>query len=103
MNLVVNKVVELQHVLDTNGNWLWVWLATAAIKESCLTRAIDEPLAIGVWQGVVQDSSYLVLSCTIKHRRCNLGSRRALDQALSHVICPLGNALDVPTLLTCPT
>ena len=96
-------MVKLQHVLDTNSNWLWVWLATAAIEEPCLTRAIDEPLAIGIWKGVVQDACDLVLGRAIKHRCCHLGSWRALDQALGHVVRPLGNALDVPTLLTCPT
>ena len=40
MQLVVNKVVQFQHVLDTNGDATGEFLASAAIEQVRLTRGV---------------------------------------------------------------
>ena len=67
-------MVKLQHVLDTNSNWLWVWLATAAIFRYSSLAALLTAALMPLWT-MVFDFKELVplslgLACVIywRHR-----------------------------------
>src|SRR5664279_4737592 len=71
VDLVVDQVVELQHVDVADAHALRVRLAGATVEERDLAAAVHEVLAVAVRQAVREETADLLLAGTVEDRRGN--------------------------------
>ena len=106
MNLVVDQVVQLQHVHVANGNRLGVRFTGTAIEQGGLAVGADQTVAVAVRQRGGQQALQDLRLDTVEHRGGNRGVRLGLLGTGRNQLLPLGFQIriqrDVPTGVSNP-
>jgi len=104
VDLVVDEVVQLQHVDVADPDPLGVGLAGPAVEQLGLAAVVDQPQPVALGQAVLQQTGDLLLVGAVEHRRGQPGI--ALDPTQADVAETLGPRLvdigDVPARLGDP-
>ncbi|GAE69679.1 hypothetical protein JCM18909_2924 [Cutibacterium acnes JCM 18909] len=114
MDLVVDQVVQLQHVHVADAHLRGEGLAGTAIEEGRLTVGVNEHVAIAGWVAVLQQTGDFLLGGTVEYRGGQTGFLRNINEAnLAQTLSPIALGLgDIPAGVsnparcisrTCPT
>ena len=68
VNLVVDQVVQLQHVHVADGDLFWEWFARATVMQSCLTVTSNQTDAVACWVDVIKETCDFFGFCPIEDR-----------------------------------
>src|SRR5690625_4594464 len=102
VDLVVDEVVELEHVHVADRDRVREGLTGATVEQLGLARGIDEAIPVAVRCGRLQQSAQLLLVRTVEDRGGQVGSGLGLAGRRRQLGCPFGVALDLPALLRDP-
>src|SRR5699024_3170372 len=100
--LVVDEVVELEHVHVADRDRVREGLTGATVEQLGLARGIDEAIPVAVRCGRLQQSAQLLLVRTVEDWGGQVGSGLGLAGRRRQLGCPFGVALDLPALLRDP-
>ena len=95
MDLVVDQVVQLQHVHIAHGDRLRERFAGAAVEQARLAVLADHLVTVAVRQGGLEQALDNVGAHAVEDGRGDRRVRSALFGALGHVLLPLGLQIGV--------
>ena len=102
MDLVVDQVVQLQHVHVADGDRVGVRLAGATVEQSDLAVGTHHVFTVGVGPDTAQQTFDLVGFSTVEHGGGGLGIRLHIEHFLGEHLGPLRVTLDLPAVLGQP-